>query len=996
MKPLHPKTLLIAFLAITLLLNLPVVHFIVKKDRVEEFTEAKENEKDKDAGVEEQMMMLWQSRAYPDPQSMEQKYLQGWEYALQMRSSATLARQTFGLNGANGAQAFNGSWTSIGPNSGIGGRIISIGINPLRGSTVFAGSASGGIWKTYTAHSTTPVWQPVVTGFPLLGVSSILINPADTNTIYVGTGEVYRIDSTGTTANPGNTGFNVWKTRGTFGIGILKSRDGGLTWAQVLMKSESNLFGIQKLRFDPLSNTTIYAAATDGLYRSTDTGTTWKQILAKTYVSDVVIDAKNNNQIVVAVGNLQNTDKGIYRSADGGVTWTKITSGLPTTFRGSIKFDNVASVGNRDTILASIGVNETGSPNELYISTNFGTSWTAKTKSTHASYQFWYAHTVAIDPFHTDSLIYGGVNLYEYKVASSASSSIGNNVHSDIHDIKFDPTQKGVVFVACDGGMYRSTNGGSSFTAINNGLVAVQFYSTLGVAKSATSAALLVGGLQDNGVVKYNGSTGTWSGFPSLTGTDGSACFIDPTNDKNILASGDARQVYLSSNTGSSASQKLSYWGEVHDSRTAFVAPLAISKSSPATFYVGTDEMFKTTNSGSSWNSTSTSSPGTRYIDALHKTAIALAVSKTNVNKVYASTSPFAQYDNDADNLYFTPPADVLRTVNGASTLPFTKINGSSSKPLPNRYIMQFAISPTDDDSVWIAVGGFGTAHVYVTPDGGTDWYPADPGPGAGGLPDVPTNTIMIDPNNSNIIYVGNDLGVYVSTNGGATWQDFNNGFWDATLVMDLEPYPGNQIVAATHGKGVFVSSLYSNTALESVTEFSGAKISNAVGLEWNTTVEKNISHYDVERSTDGTSFSKIGSVTARNINNTGYSYEDNVFNLRDIPVIFYRLKINYANQSFLYSNTITINSALQPLFAVAGNPFTGSRIIMNFTAAFQGSAEARLIDLSGKIIARQQYALQAGINNMTMDNLGTLPHGIYLLELITPAKLYTQKVLKN
>jgi Sortilin, neurotensin receptor 3, len=987
LRRLSTRTFLAGFLTIAIVLAFIFLH---NRDI------NPDNDIDKDAGVEEQMTMLWQSRAYPNPDNMEDRYLQAWSYAQTMKLSGAGIRQDLGINGTSGVAGINGNWTSIGPNSGIGGRIISIAVNPVRGNTVFIGSASGGIWKTNNAQATTPLWTPVVTGFPVLGVSSIIINPSDTNTIYAGTGEVYRIDSTTNTANPGNTGYNVWKTRGTFGVGILKSADGGNTWSQVLIKTESNLFGIQKLRFDPLDTSTVYAAATDGLYRSTNAGVTWTSILTKTYVSDVVIDAKNDSEIVAAVGNLENTDKGIYRSANAGATWTKITSGLPTTFRGSIKFDNLSSVGNRDTILASIGVNETGSPNELYISTNFGSTWTAKTKSTHSSYQFWYAHTVSINPFHPDSLAYGGVTLYAYRLAASGSATIGSNVHSDIHDIKYDPSKRGLVYVACDGGVYRSLNGGSSFTAINNGLVAVQFYSTVGVAASATSAALVVGGLQDNGVVKYNGATATWSGFAGLTGTDGAACFVDPTNDKNVLASGDARQVYLSSNTASSAAQKLSYWGEVHDSRTAFVAPLAISKSSPATFYVGTDELFKSTNSGSSWNSTNTSTPGTKYIDALHKTAIAIAVSKTNVNKVYASTSPFAQYDNDADNLYYNPPADVLRTINGASTLPFTQINGSSANPLPNRYILHFAISPTDDDSVWVSVGGFGTAHVYLTPDGGSNWYAKDGGPTGGGLPDVPANAIMIDPNNSSIIYVGNDLGVYVSPDGGTTWQDFNNGFWDATLVMDLEPFPGGQILAATHGKGAFISSLYSNASLMSVTNLTAAKSNDFASLAWNTSIEYKLSDYELQRSMDGKSFSPVTSIGAKNSNNSSYSYQDNVQGLQDFPAIFYRVKINKTDKSYFYSNTVSVNMGLQPSLTIAGNPFSGNRILLKFYAAMQQSSEAILYDAAGKLLARQHYIVQPGVNALSLEIAGFLPRGVYFVEFITPTGKFTGKALKD
>ena len=753
------------------------------------------------------------------------------------------------------------------------------------------------------------------------------------------------------------------------------------------------------MRFDPTNPNTIYAAATDGLYRSTNSGTSWTRILAKNYVSDVVIDAKNNNEIVVGVGNLLDVDKGVYRSADGGSTWTKIGSALPaaTAFQGSIHFDNVTSVGNRDTIWASIGVDETGSAKELYLSNDFGLTWAAQSNSTHASYQFWYAHVVAINPGTTSKLLFGGVDLYSGTTGSPfTSSGITGSVHPDIHDIKFDPSNNNYVYVACDGGMYRSSTAGSSgsFSAINNGLVAIQFFSTIGVSSSASSASVVVGGLQDNNVWKYS-NTGTWS---NLGGSDGGACFFDPTNNSNVVTSNDARQVYYSTSGGSTsgASQVLAYWGEVHDSRTAFIAPLAISKSSPSTIYVGTDELFKSTNVGGTWTggTSNGANPGTNYIDAIHKTAIALAISPTSANKVYVSTSPFAQYDGDVDSIYYNPSSNVQRITTGVT--PFTKINGSGATALPNRYIMHFAISPTHDDSVWVAIGGFGSGHVYVTGDGGTTWTNKDPGPSSGGLPDVPANAVMIDPNNSKIIYVGTDLGVYVSPDNGTTWQDFNNGFWDGTLVMDLEPYPGNKILAATHGKGAFISPLYSVSLPVTLTSFTGYNNNNGYDLlQWSTSIESNLKEYDLERSSDGTTFSQITSVAAKNIDNSNYSYNDNISGLQNVSTLYYRLRIVNSDGTFAYSNVVPITLNPQPGIAIAGNPFNDQFTIIFTTLASQ-HADMLLLDASGRVLIRRNYTTQVGTSNIVVQNLGSLAKGVYLLEFITPTQRFTRKVVKK
>ncbi|MBL0135729.1 MAG: hypothetical protein IPP79_18005 [Chitinophagaceae bacterium] len=124
------------------------------------------------------------------------------------------------------------------------------------------------------------------------------------------------------------------------------------------------------------------------------------------------------------------------------------------------------------------------------------------------------------------------------------------------------------------------------------------------------------------------------------------------------------------------------------------------------------------------------------------------------------------------------------------ATVPYSSVRSN----LPDRFVMDFAISPTNDDSVFIAVGGFGTTHIWATGNGGASWTEI-----GAGLPDVPFNAVLLDPVDPNILYAGCDFGVFVSPDRGATWLDFNTGFWDATLVMDLQADASNRIVAATN-----------------------------------------------------------------------------------------------------------------------------------------------------------------------------------------------------
>jgi len=277
---------------------------------------------DRLSGSGKQMNMWWWGRAYPEPENINQKYMAAWEHAVKMKEYNTATR-------GNGTSRLTlGAWNSIGPFT-LGGRMLSLAINQQKQTTLFAGSASGGIWKSYTGGVGLNAWQRVETNLPVLGVPSIAYHPSDTNIIYAGTGEVYRVDSTSGTPNPGNTGYNVWKTRGTYGIGLIRSTNAGATWSQVFIKNTSELFGIQKIRIHPTNSDWVMIAATDGLYRyDNSTGVTTK-LFSIAYVSDVYVNPSNVNQIVIAAGNLTNSFKGIFRSTNGGSTFTKITTGFP-------------------------------------------------------------------------------------------------------------------------------------------------------------------------------------------------------------------------------------------------------------------------------------------------------------------------------------------------------------------------------------------------------------------------------------------------------------------------------------------------------------------------------------------------------------------------------------------------------------------------------------------------------------------------------------------
>ncbi|MFZ9386942.1 MAG: T9SS type A sorting domain-containing protein [Chitinophagaceae bacterium] len=942
----------------------------VKEEAYKESDYESEDEEKELNGADKQLTMWFQSKAYPEPANLSAKYMRGWQQALQIREE----------NSSVQTRVEAATWTSLGQsfNGGtrIGGRVVCLAIDPNNSARLFAGSASGGIWKSTNGGSN---WSPVTTNLPVLGVSSILIDPSNSNTIYAGTGEVYRVDTS-------NIGFNVWKTRGTYGIGIIKSMDGGNTWSQILVKNTSQMFAIQAMAFQPGNSSIIYACATDGLYRSQDGGGSWTKIYSATYVKDIAINPSNADQVVISVGNMVNTNKGIYRSTNGTnatPSFSHITTGLPSSFEGSIKLDNVGS----GSLFASIGMSSsTASSNrEVYHSTDFGATWsvvggtTSSTTTNHCSYQFWFAHTVAINPFATDSIIFGGVGLYRYRVSNTTRTTV-SGVHADHHDIVFDPNNRGVIYACNDGGIYKSTNGGSTFAAINTGLNATQFYASLGVSKNIADPNRMAGGLQDNGQVLYNGTQ--WNQL-SWAGGDGTACAIDPNNSQRILVSRDARQVYRSTNGGSTGGSVTSYWGFVADSRTAFVAPLAFGTSNSDSVYLASDNLHISINGGGSFTNDAYGS-ATNYIEAIHKTAIALAVSPTNARKVYVSTSPFAQYDNDDNRIYVTGQPNILKTTTGNT--PFTSIKGS----LPDRFVMDIVVSPTNDDSVFIALGGFGTTHIYATGNGGASWSAI-----GSGLPDVPFNALALDPVNPKVLYAGCDLGVYVSPDRGQTWVDYNNGFWDATLVMDLQISADNKLIAATHGKGVFKSDLYSGGTLPAkLVDFNGVNRDNYNQLKWVVTDEQQLSRYELERSSDGIRYQRV--TTKQAVNSTSqvtYTHMDPVS--LSSAEYYYRLKIIDLDESYTYSSVVFIRTQSKTNIRVLNNPFR-DLITLQYSTGRDQPISVALYTATGALVRRQDYNATAGSGAYTLYGFANLPKGLYFLKVGSGEFQQTFKLMKE
>ncbi len=890
-----------------------------------------------------QALQFWsQQRAFPNKDIPTETYFNQYK-----QISKSLKKSNF-IN--------TESWQTIGPHN-IGGRTLSLAFNPQNTNTIFAGSASGGIWRSYTGGIGAQAWQIVPTGYPVLGVSSIAIPETDSNTIYIGTGEVYNYQNS-------FGGVTVRVTRGSYGIGILKSTDYGLTWSKSLDWSREQQRGVEVIRINPLNINTIWAGTTEGTYKSTDAGTSWQLMNSTIMVTDIIINPSDTNMVWIACGNSGSTGKGIYRTTNNGLNWTQLTNGVTTSFNGKILLEIYRA--NPSTLWASVGLgSETGSGTRLLKTTDYGDTWTTLSTLDYATYQGWYSHFVGINQNDPSKMIVGGIDLYKSTDGGSNFTQksywylwyLGQAIppgqpegppdysHADHHCILYNPANPNIIYFGNDGGVFRTTDGGETFSGCNGGYQTSQFYNYF--ASSYQDSLIAIGGLQDNATAIYWG-TDYWR---REIGGDGTSAGIDPSNDNIMYGTYQYMSLQKSTNQGNN-------WNNIAPpgSNISFVAPFVISPINPQILYAGTDLVYKSTNKGSSWSGTGS---GTFNGDPL----LTLSIADNDQNFVYAATAPVAH------------PANIYRTTNGGTSW----VNITQN--LPNRYPMDIDVNPDDPNTAYVVFSGFGTSHLFKTTDAGNSWI--DKG---AGLPDVPTSAIVIDPDYTDRIYLGNDLGVFVSLDGGDTWETFSDGLVDAVIVMDLNISPSNRkLRCVTHGSGVFERPLISGPVPVELVSFTAVANNNSIALTWTTSTETNNKGYEIEKSVDGNKFYTIGFIKG-----AGTSTESHSYNFTDEltsnpnTTLYYKLKQIDFNGDFTYSKVVSLDIDLPLHFNLSQNypnPFNPTTTI-SFSIKETGKTSLRIYDILGNLVAEIfNETKQPGEYKITY-NASKLSSGIYLYEL--------------
>jgi photosystem II stability/assembly factor-like uncharacterized protein len=664
----------------------------------------------------------------------------------------------------------NAQWLFRGPMN-VGGRIAALDVHPQYPDTIFVGAASGGVFRSYDRGET---FEPLFDEQLTLAVGDLDIAPSDPSTIYVGTGEA--------NAGAGTLAYD--------GFGVYKSTDGGENW-QHLGLEESGSVG--RIEVHPQDPDRVYVAAmgflfepneTRGLYRTNDGGESWEQVLYlndSTGVVDVVLHPEHPDTLYAATWERKRRpghyyyggqSSGVYRSYDGGDSWERLEQGLP---QGEVGRIGLALCPSAPQVLYAQYIDPVGHLMEVYRTDDGGDSWAVAGSSGINSPGFmWWFGRLFTHPANTETVYLHNIALFRTENGGENWSKVSNGVHVDQHDMYIDPNNPDYIVLGNDGGLYVSENGANSWSH-RKSLPITQFY-TCEVDESDPRRRY--GGAQDNGTQRSPG--GLIDDWEKIWLGDGFRCLVDPLDNDYVYVSSQRGILRRSMQGGSNFQWSLS--GIPNAEERNWSTPYEFNPNNPRSLYYGAQRLYKSTNRAAFWapisgNLTGPEDPG----NLTYGTMTSIAVSPVDTQVIWVGT----------DNGLVWKTAD-----EGGEWI-------SVNAGLPNRWVTRLAADPVDAETAYVTFSGYRLneylPHVFKTTDGGTSWQDI-----SNGLPEVPVNELIIDPDSPDHLYLTNDVGVYVSYNAGNTWSALGHGL-PPVVVSDLRLHsPSQELYAGTYGRGMY------------------------------------------------------------------------------------------------------------------------------------------------------------------------------------------------
>jgi hypothetical protein len=629
-------------------------------------------------------------------------------------------------------------WQSIGPmrvpngqtygtnRVDVAGRVSSIAVDPNDPKHLLVGAAGGGIWESLNTGAT---WAPRTDQMPSLAIGAIAFDPTAPSRVYAGSGE-------------GNFYANL-------GAGVYKSTNGGTTWTVVASAPFLGV-GFYQLVVDRQSPAVLYAATTSGFHKSINGGASWS--LKRPGVCWNISVHPNGGSVEL----LATFADGLFVSTNGGNSFSPVPlpSG-PASAWTRLAVDRVTTSPDVAYVFGAAGA-------AAYLWRRSGSSWTkiASVPALNIT-QAWYDWYVAAAPNDPGQVYLGAIDTLRGTLSGSTwtwkniTTQGSNSIHPDQHCLTFAPNGPQVLYAGNDGGIFRSPDSGATWKALNSGLGITEI-EYLG--SDPTTSKWLMAGTQDNGTIRYTGST-VWD---HIADGDGGDCGVNQLSPNIVYHSFYNVSLERSSNRGNS-------WTDLAPPivPSLFYPPVEVFGSTVA---IGATSLIVTRTGGPPWTTVPLGLPGGEVSSAIE--------------------------DIDANTILIgTNKGRLLKMSWTGSTWSKTQL----TSPAP-RYVSSIAVDPSSPQRFWVTISQVGGGVVYRSDNAGGSWVDC-----TDGLPKIPFHSVAVDPANFKRVWLSADVGVYQTLDLGASWAAFASGLPNAMAVDLIFHKQDRMLICATRNRGAWV-----------------------------------------------------------------------------------------------------------------------------------------------------------------------------------------------
>jgi photosystem II stability/assembly factor-like uncharacterized protein len=716
-------------------------------------------------------------------------------------------------------------WRFIGPFD-VGGRCTDIAVPKGSRNVIYIGAATGGVWKTTNTGVT---WEPLFEDMPTQSVGDLAVAESDPSVVWVGTGEA-----------------NIFRASAA-GIGVFKSTDGGKTWSHMGLEGT---YTIGRIVIHPSNPDIVYVAATGhewtynpdrGVFKTSDGGKTWKKVLyvnEKVGANDLVMDPQDPETLYAATWNrirrrwsdpVPGGEDGLFKTTDGGQTWKPINNGLPDTqYTGRIGIDLCRSKPN---IIYAYVDNHTpgkeprageldsyGRPRqrgiigaEVYRSDDKGETWRRMSPTTPYFERFggtygWVFSQIRVDPNDENTIYIMGLGLAKSTDGGKTFRNIYyEGLHGDHHGLWIDPSDSNYLINVNDGGANVSYDGGLSWRDFHRGIPAVQFYN---VSTDFQSPFWVYGSVQDQGTfrgqipllkpaqrapgrrMRFGQDEPKWERAP---GGEGTLIAVDPEDPSTEYSSSYygrlMRSEYKDGNWSSKDIFPKAPKGEP-EYRGQWLAATMLSPHNRLVVYHGFQYLFRSMNRGEDWERLS---PDLSAYDPEQQGKWPYAIPYATITAVDESPFEFGVlYAGTDDGRVWVTKDSGENWTEITAGLPF------------NKHVWKVVASKYDPATVCVTLIGRHdddfNPYIYKSVNYGKTWTSI-----AANIPGGPVNVVREDPTKKEILYAGTDTGIYVSLDGGQSWNVLGSGL-PTTYVWDIAVHPrDNCLIIATNGRGMWI-----------------------------------------------------------------------------------------------------------------------------------------------------------------------------------------------